>query len=192
MPEPDIVALLARLAGAERVAAEPAGVARLVELSAGLPLVARIIGVKLDGLRHLPVSRFADRLDAPGRRLDLLSAGDLTVRERFALAYADLDVDERMTVRALVTHPGPASAYDLAAALGVDPMAAELAAERLIEAGVVAIESAEVESHMDEAFVRYAVCDLLREALLDSSDEDSHGGETTAIPRLDPSAVGAA
>jgi DNA-binding SARP family transcriptional activator len=154
MPDADALRLLARQAGAARVAAEPDAARRLVETCRGLPLLVRIVGAKLDELRHLSLDRYARRLADGGRLLDELAAGDLRLRPRLATAVGDLVPDERSALRVLAGIGGAVfSAAQAAGRLGTSVAAAELMIERLIEAHLVEVRLDEVVAHADA--VRY-------------------------------------
>jgi hypothetical protein len=98
--EPDqAVELLARVAGPQRVAAEPAAAREIVRLCGFLPLAVRVAGARLSARGHWPLSRLeADLSDA---RLDTLRLGDLHVRASFALSYESLDGMARRAFRLL-------------------------------------------------------------------------------------------
>jgi len=155
----DALRLLALHAGQPRVAAEPDAARRLVELCRGLPLLVRIVGAKLDELRHLSLDRYAGRLADRERLLDELAAGDLRLRPRLAVALGDLAPDERAALRALCAFAAAGiatfTAADAAGQLGTSAATAELMIERLIEAHLVEVHLDEVMAHADA--VRYAV-----------------------------------
>src|SRR6266542_4373592 len=86
------VALLRRLAGTERVAAEPS-VALTVALQCGcLPLALRIAGARLAARPSWPLHALAEQLADERRRLDRLQleGGGLGVRASFQLGYQAL------------------------------------------------------------------------------------------------------
>ena len=93
--------LLTRIAGDDRVAAEPTALGRLVDQSARLPLAVRIIGVRLATRRHWRLTQLSDRLDDETRRLDELAAGDQQVRASFGISYGALGEDARVALRRL-------------------------------------------------------------------------------------------
>lgn len=130
--------LLERIVGAERVAAEPEAARRLVAICRGLPLAIRIVGVKLAGLGHLTLARYAARLADEDRLLDELAVGGLRIRPRLAAWYRDLDPEDRATLLRLT--PSGADGFSVteaAALLGVGRRQAELAVERLVEMNFV-------------------------------------------------------
>jgi tetratricopeptide (TPR) repeat protein len=93
--------LLAHLAGAERIAAEPEAAAEIARLCAYVPLAVRIAGARLAGRRHWSLAHLVTLLGDQRRRLDELSAGDLAVRAGFAVSYARLPGETRRLFRLL-------------------------------------------------------------------------------------------
>jgi DNA-binding SARP family transcriptional activator len=163
LPETEALDLLCRLIGPDRVAAEPAAAGRLVEICRGLPLLVRIVGNKLNGLRHLSLARWAERLSDERRLLDELATGDLQIRSRLAVWYQDLAEEDRVTLHAAACLPTTTfSPGDLAPALGSDPQRAEAAIERLVETHLVEVDGAEVSAHGWEDCVQYRLPTLIR------------------------------
>ncbi|MEU4805687.1 BTAD domain-containing putative transcriptional regulator [Actinosynnema sp. NPDC023587] len=68
--------LVAAIAGPERARADPAAVAELVELCAGLPLALRIAVEKVSRVPRLSLATLVEELRADDTRLDLLETGD--------------------------------------------------------------------------------------------------------------------
>jgi DNA-binding SARP family transcriptional activator/tetratricopeptide (TPR) repeat protein len=93
--------LLAQIAGADRIAAEPGAAAEIARLCAYVPLAVRIAGARLAGRRHWSLAHLATRLGDEHRRLDELAAGDLAIRAGFAVSYARLPGDTRRLFRLL-------------------------------------------------------------------------------------------
>ncbi|MCW3841977.1 tetratricopeptide repeat protein [Micromonospora yasonensis] len=106
LPDEDALALLRATVGAERVAAEPAVAARLVELCGWLPLAVRIVGARLASRPYWSLRRLADRL-ADQHRLDELHHGDLEVRASLELSFRGLDphADAAAQLLALLAAP---------------------------------------------------------------------------------------
>ncbi|MEU4251906.1 helix-turn-helix domain-containing protein [Amycolatopsis sp. NPDC026612] len=67
----------------------------------GLPLALRAVANRVLTRRRWPVERIAERLARPGRSLDELSAGDLSVGAAFHRGYRQLPGPARSAVRAL-------------------------------------------------------------------------------------------
>ncbi|MGH3739463.1 MAG: BTAD domain-containing putative transcriptional regulator, partial [Micromonosporaceae bacterium] len=84
------VALLGRIAGPERVAAEPEAAARIARSCGALPLAVSIAGARLAAEPGLRLERFAVSLAEERGRLDQLTVGDLDVRASIALSYQQL------------------------------------------------------------------------------------------------------
>jgi DNA-binding SARP family transcriptional activator len=133
LPEPDAVALLAKLVGRERVDAEPAMAARIVALCGRLPLAVRIAGARLRSRPTWPLAAIAARLGDQRRRLNELAVGDLAVRSSFLLSYRALGAPSDRTFRLLGLLHGPDVAPEVVAALTGSP-AAETDLERLADA----------------------------------------------------------
>ncbi|MET7396571.1 tetratricopeptide repeat protein [Dactylosporangium sp. NPDC005572] len=98
--------LLARMAGAGRLANEPAEAAQLLALCAGLPLAVRIAGARLAARPGWPVARLVALLDR-SKRLDALDAGDLAVRASLALSYRWLSGTSQRLFRLLGLFDAP-------------------------------------------------------------------------------------
>ncbi|MEV4562739.1 BTAD domain-containing putative transcriptional regulator [Nonomuraea sp. NPDC049419] len=127
LDEDEAVAMLAGVAGAERVEAEPEAALRIVRLCGHLPLALRIAGSRLARRPGWTLDHLAGRLGDERRRLDELSAGDLAVRGSLALGYRGLPDPERLLLRRL----GALSARDFA------PWVAGADLEPLVEAGLL-------------------------------------------------------
>ncbi|MCF4135904.1 NB-ARC domain-containing protein [Streptomyces sp. Tue 6430] len=141
--------LLGAIIGRTRLAAEHAAAARIVTAAGLLPFALRAGGNRLSVLRHVPLGRYADRLEHPAEALDELASGGLGVRARLADAWARLPAPTRGTLHALAALPGPAFTLSAAAhALGLDGRDTQRALEDLIDVGVLAPPSApEVTAH---------------------------------------------
>ncbi|MEE1928280.1 BTAD domain-containing putative transcriptional regulator [Streptomyces sp. TRM 70351] len=97
--------LLARVAGAERTAAEAAACAEAARLVGHLPLGVRLVGARLAAQPHWTVGRLVARLADPARGLGELTVGDVSVRRSFDLAAAALTGPELRAYRHLGTLP---------------------------------------------------------------------------------------
>jgi hypothetical protein len=96
--EAEALDLLSRLIGTERVSQARPAALRIVRACGLLPLAVRIAGARLAGLEHLPLERFADRLEGEDRLLEELAIGDLSVRDRFDRYLQGLDSAERLAL----------------------------------------------------------------------------------------------
>ncbi len=83
-------ALLVRVIGEDRAAAEPEAVDAVLAHCAGLPLAVRIAAARLSSRPDWTVAALAERLASEGGRLDELHAEDRAVRASFAVSYAAL------------------------------------------------------------------------------------------------------
>ena len=156
-PDPAL-ALLARIAGAERVAAEPALAADIVRLCGYLPLAIRIAGARLAAHGHWSLAHLAERLREERSRLDELTAGDLSVRASLAMNYDGLAADTRRAFRLLGLLDAPDfAAWALAAVLDVTVPDAERHLDRLVDAQLVTCTGADGQHRL-----RYRFHDLVR------------------------------
>ncbi|MFI9551198.1 AfsR/SARP family transcriptional regulator [Nonomuraea endophytica] len=86
----EAAAMLATLAGAERVAADPAQAERLARLCDGLPLALRISGARLADHPSWSVADLVTRLADERRRLHELQIGDFAVRSALTSSWSAL------------------------------------------------------------------------------------------------------
>ncbi|MEE1785657.1 BTAD domain-containing putative transcriptional regulator [Streptomyces sp. SP17BM10] len=155
--EDEAVALLSRVAGPERFAADPAGAARLSELCDRLPLALRIAAARLAAKPHWTVRTLVARLEDQHRRLDELSLDARGVRAGFRLSYRDLPAGAARMFRLLGSlNVTEFSAWAGAAVLDIDPVDAEDLIEQLVDAQLLEPLSASA------GHVRYRFQDLLR------------------------------
>ncbi|MGH8902551.1 MAG: AfsR/SARP family transcriptional regulator [Egibacteraceae bacterium] len=162
------VELLGKVAGEERVCAEPEAADEIVRLCGCLPLAVRIAGARLATKRHWRLAAFAARLRDERRRLKELRAGDLEIRASFALSYAELSPDEQRAFRLLGILDAPDFPAWVAAALLDSRLdVAEERVEQLIDAQLV---EACAESQTGQ--IRYRFHDLLRAFARDCLDKE--------------------
>ncbi|MFJ9895373.1 ATP-binding protein [Streptomyces sp. NPDC091280] len=128
--EAESLELLARIAGAERIAAEPEAAARIAEYCGQLPLAVSLAAARLRSRPAWPLRHLANRLH--DGRLTAISFGNRALRPVFQLSYQELDEPLRRIFRLLGHHPGPDTTPDLTAALAeTSADEAEDALERL-------------------------------------------------------------
>ncbi|WP_188197858.1 hypothetical protein [Nonomuraea sp. SYSU D8015] len=145
LPEEEAVALLSRLVGATRIAAEPGAAAEVIRWCACLPLAVRVAGARLAVRPQWSVAAFAARLADAQRRLDELQLGDLRVRTSVAVSLAELrtsrdpaDAAAAETFAWLGVPDGPDISVPAAARLlGQDESAAERSLDRLVDASLL-------------------------------------------------------
>jgi len=151
------VELLARIAGPERVAAEPAAATAIVAACGRLPLAVRVAGARLAARPHWPLGRLAGLLADERRRLDQLAHGDLEVRASLSLSYRGLGEEQRRLFRRLGLLDAPDVAAWVAAALLDRPLSeAEAQLEDLVDAQLVDVATWDVSGRP-----RYRLHDLL-------------------------------
>ncbi|WP_171074845.1 AfsR/SARP family transcriptional regulator [Nonomuraea basaltis] len=86
----EATALLARLAGPDRVRAEPEAAQQIVRQCGGLPLALRISAARLADRPDRTLSHLADQLADATRRLDALEHADLAIRDSIAVSLQHL------------------------------------------------------------------------------------------------------
>ncbi|MGW3046048.1 BTAD domain-containing putative transcriptional regulator [Kitasatospora sp. NPDC001159] len=143
-------------AGRERVSADPAATARIVELCDRLPLALRICAGRLAAHPHWTAARLADRLTPAEHRLDELRLGDLDVRASLAADLPRLHPAARTALRA-IARAGADSVTpgDAAELLRSSEREAEEVLELLTEARLLTADP-------DPAELRYRIASLVR------------------------------
>ncbi len=99
----EAVALLGKIAGWQRVQAEPGAAAAIAMACAGLPLALRIAGARLAADPARRVADLATAMADTSRLLGELSIGDLSVSRRLDSAWRALDPCSRKALRTLAT-----------------------------------------------------------------------------------------
>jgi tetratricopeptide (TPR) repeat protein len=183
LDEADGLALLTRIVGPQRIAAELRATADILEVCSGLPLAIRIAGTRLAARPGWSVRSFADRLADHRRRLDELTVGDLGVRATLEMSYEDIGmrrtragVPLMRSFRMLALAPGSETSVPAAAALLDLPFqAAEEALEALVDASL----------QQTPQPGRYRIHDLLRACAAERAEaEDSAAERDAARERL--------
>jgi tetratricopeptide (TPR) repeat protein len=145
---------LTKLAGPERVDAEPEAADQIVALCGYLPLALRIAGSRLGARPAWSLTWLARRLAHEQARLQELKVEDLEVRASFAFSYRDLGPSAARMFRRLGLVAGPDFAAGGAAVLcETSPEEAEALLEELADAHL--LEAAPTPG-------RYRFHDLLR------------------------------
>ncbi|MFV2115716.1 BTAD domain-containing putative transcriptional regulator [Micromonospora sp. LOL_025] len=177
----EAVELLAAECGADRVAAEPDTVIRLMELCGLLPLAIRIVGARLASRPGWPIARLVERLADPGLRLNELEFDDLSVRPSIALTYAALgDGGARgeLCARAFRLIGGTRlptlTSRAVAALLGEPPALAESVLERLADERLVEPREPGV----------YGIHDLVRLYAVERAEDEPADDREAALRRL--------
>jgi tetratricopeptide (TPR) repeat protein len=176
LPDAEAVALLVKMIGPERTAAESQVVAQVARWCGCLPLALRIAGQLLAAHPAWPVARLAAMLAEEQHRLDHLTAGDRQVRAAFMVSYRQLPEPDAGMFGRLGLHPGPDIGPAAAAALaGIGPQEAAPVLDRLALAHLVT----------EDAAGRFRMHDLLRLfARKMCQDHDDQATRDAALTRL--------
>lgn len=150
--------LLARVAGPQRVAAEPGAAREIVRLCGFLPLAIRVAGARLGARPHWPLSRLEADLTDEATRLDRLQLGDLEVRASLARSYDTLDVMARRAFRLLgLLESRDFAPWVTAALLDVPQVQAEDLMDTLVDQHLLEVAGRDASGRS-----RYRFHDLLR------------------------------
>ncbi|MFN2533911.1 MAG: BTAD domain-containing putative transcriptional regulator [Pseudonocardiaceae bacterium] len=174
------IELLARVAGPQRVAAEPVAAREIVRLCGFLPLAIRVAGARLGARPHWPLSRLETDLADEGTRLDTLRLGDLEVRASLARSYETLDVMARRAFRLLGLIEVPDFApWVTAALLDVSQLRAEELMDTLVDQHLLEVAGRDASGRL-----RYRFHDLLRAYAREVGvAQESHAGQLAALER---------
>lgn len=149
-------ALLTRIIGEARAAAEPDAVDQLIEACGFLPLALTLAAARAATRPQLRLSALAGDLADGTRRLDLLHTADdplASVRAVLDCSYEHLGADAARTFRLLSVHPGPD--ISLAAAVSLTALGRRQTIRHLAE-----LTDANLISQ--DASDRYSLHDLVR------------------------------
>ncbi|MFI1810324.1 AfsR/SARP family transcriptional regulator [Streptomyces sp. NPDC020422] len=175
LPAGEAAELFTRIAGPERVAAEPDRVEEIVAACGRLPLAVRIAASRLAADPGLGLGALAEGL-RDERRLAALDDGERAVEATFALSYHRLAPEAARAFRLLALPDAPDIALPCAAAL-LDRSEAE--ADELLE-GLVDLNLLQ-----SPGFGRYGFHDLVRAYARDrAADEESGAERAAAAARL--------
>ncbi|GGS42947.1 MULTISPECIES: NB-ARC domain-containing protein [Actinokineospora] len=132
------MALIGRLAGAERVQAEYEATEALAELCDGLPLAVNIVGRMIAARPEWSIAHTAELLADHERLMDTLEVGDVSVRDRLASAFRQLSPAARQALY-LIGRDGAGwtTAIGLASAMTVSVRDADDLLESLVDAGLL-------------------------------------------------------
>ncbi|MCX4751016.1 tetratricopeptide repeat protein [Kitasatospora sp. NBC_01287] len=169
----EATALLARIVGVERVAAEPEATAEIVELCGCLPLAVALAGGRLRSRPAWGLAHLADRLR--GHVVDASELGSRSLRRVFGVSYRGLPAKAQRVFRLLGRHPGVD--YTLLAVAAMADLAAR-DTEMLLEL------------LQDEYLLqqrtpgRYELHDLLRSFAAQASGPENNAEGDAAVERL--------
>jgi DNA-binding SARP family transcriptional activator/tetratricopeptide (TPR) repeat protein len=116
LAETEAVTMLARIVGADRVAAEAGPAAALARACGLLPLAVRIVGARLAARPGWSIASMSERLADHRDRLAELRADDLDVASCFRLGYDQLDAAAARAFRLLAVPDVPDICLPAAAA----------------------------------------------------------------------------
>ncbi|MEV0676066.1 BTAD domain-containing putative transcriptional regulator [Actinosynnema sp. NPDC050436] len=155
LPDAEARSLLVRRLGRERVEAEPAAVAELLDCCAGLPLALGVTAARAAAHPDFPLATLGAELRDAAHRLDALDVGELTadVRSVLACSRSALDPEPARVFALLGVAPGPDLGLPAAASLCALPVARCRRVLRELE------EMHLVQQHVPE---RYRMHDLVR------------------------------
>jgi DNA-binding SARP family transcriptional activator len=168
--------LLAGRLGADRVAAEPDAVDRIIAYCGRLPLALGVLAARAALRPDFPLAALAAELAETGGRLDALDLGDgaTDIRAAFSWSYRALGPDAQRLYRAVGHHPGPDLSTAAASWLAGWPQArTRRALAELTRAYLLA----------EPAAGRYAGHDLLREHAAELAAQTDPPAEADAALR---------
>jgi DNA-binding SARP family transcriptional activator/tetratricopeptide (TPR) repeat protein len=172
--------LLARIAGEQRVLAQPAEAAAVAARCGHLPLALRVAGARLAARPHWSIGQLAGRLADETRRLDELRHGDLAVRPSISLSYDNSSEPARRLMRRLALMDQPVFSGWLAAAL-LDGAAED--AEDLLDE-LVSAQLIETTVSGSGRYSQYRFHDLIREFAREQlTTEDDQAEQKAAVER---------
>ncbi|MEU8381877.1 BTAD domain-containing putative transcriptional regulator [Streptosporangium sp. NPDC048865] len=138
LPHDEAMALMGKVVGEARVAAEREAAADLIGACGYLPLAIRIVASRLAARPAWSVARMRDRMADERRRLAELRVDDLAVEATFALGYDQLDAAHASAFRLLaVPDAADFSLGSAAAVLGLDEAEAEEVCEALVDVSML-------------------------------------------------------
>lgn len=182
----EALALLQRVIGTERVAAERADAVELVTSCANLPLAVRIVAARLAARPGWTVANLVRRLGDERRRLTELQAGELAVAAVFELGYHQLTESQAHAFRTLAPVTGGSIGLGAAAAaLGLTEDEAEPLLESLVDTALL-------ESPSSGRYRYHQLVQAFARQLPAPAGREQDGGRTGVAHRLLNFLLGAA
>jgi DNA-binding SARP family transcriptional activator len=173
---PAALQLLGRVAGPDRLAAEPDAAVLLVERCGRLPLAIRIAGGRLARRQHRSLCWLADRMADERTRLDELALGDLAVRPRLEAVYRRLDAGSKRLLRRLALLDGlDFSSWLAGALLDVPAGLGEELLERLVDEQLIQVAGRYSGRHL-----RYQMPELVRAYARERADAEETAADAAA------------
>ncbi|WP_063747062.1 AfsR/SARP family transcriptional regulator [Saccharothrix sp. NRRL B-16314] len=172
--------LLAKIVGPERLRAEPDRTDELVRYCGGLPLALRIAGARLASRPQWRIAELTRRMRSEVRRLDEFSHHGLELRSSMGMTYRSLPDRAKRLFRLFALIEAPDfPGWTAAALLDSDPIDAEEALERLVDAQMIDTV------HGQSRQLRYRFHDLVRvyarEQLVEVETEAERADATTRV-----------
>lgn len=178
LAESEAVALLGKIIGHRRIAAEPAAAVELVRHCGSMPLPLRIVAERAAMRSRRDLAELVAELTDARQRLDVLSVGEdsVSLRAVFSWSYAALAPEHARMFRLLGGFPGPDISVPMAAAMaGCADHDAERAIRTLQEAHLLEERAGEY----------HRLHDLLRAYALERFElDESEEAKQTALRRL--------
>lgn len=173
------LALVEKIVGAARVAAEPSSAAALVDLCGHLPLAVRIAAARAAASPDAPLAWLVAQLTDERRRLDELRIGDLDVRSSIATGYAALGEDERRVLcRLALLDAADVAEWTVAAVADLPAAAAQRAVRTLVDRRL--LDEAGVD-HCGQ--MRYRFHGLIKLFARERADEEPAEARAAAVER---------
>ena len=171
--------LLGRIAGPQRIQAEPDAAAELAAGCGQLPLALRIAGAKLAARGIGSVAVLAQAVADERNRLDALRIGDLSVRASLASGYQSLSGAAKRAFRLLaLLGPCDVAQWVIAALLGETEAAADSAVNELCDQSMLSVVGADATGQ-----TRYRLHDLLRDYGTEELNAEPHSSQEAALHR---------
>lgn len=161
LSEPDALAMLAGLVGADRVVAEETAARMIVGHCGHLPLAVRVAGARLAARPHWALRQLSVALADERSRLDVLRAGDLAVRASVELTLRGLAERAQRAFAVLGLLP-PGTFPDWVLAPLLDTTTAEAADLLDMLTDVHLVEVIPAPANGDRYGLRYCLHDLIR------------------------------
>lgn len=177
----EATALLTRVIGRSRAAAEPDAVAALAYACGHLPLALRIAAARMTARPHWTVRDLTARLADERRRLDELSLGETQIRTGFAQSYRGLGPAEATLFRRLSLLGTPEFApWTAAAVLDGDLDSGQDLIESLVDAQLLKVVGRD-----GGGWARYRFHDLVRLFARERAfDEEPETERAAAVNRV--------
>jgi transcriptional regulator with XRE-family HTH domain/tetratricopeptide (TPR) repeat protein len=155
--------MLRRIIGSAQIATEESAANELIELCGRLPLAIRVAGNRLTSHPQLTIGSLTEQMRQEYRRLDLLHAGDVSVRSAVSISYQQLSANQQRLLRLAAAVPWPSvSAVEAAALCAVPVAVARDMLDDLTDAGLLTAAAGKD---------RYLMHDLVRLFAKEQPDE---------------------